>query len=447
MAVIEGGAGDDNLVGTSSNDVIRGGLGVDNVDAGGGNDDVWSIDADGVLDGGSGIDMVRILRSGSATGFTIDMSSADMFNGTGVTLADGTVLKNFERLWAVGGAGDDVFIGSDGDDYLEGGAGNDILSGGGGSDRIVGGVGDTISGGAGTDTIIINGAPTSIDGGSGYDQVWIDGNVTLGAGSVTNVEQFRVYGGSTVSFEDHGSSALITVIDRNTTGVNILGSEFNDVIYGGNGNDTISGGNGNDRIFGGEGNDSITGWYGNDLLDGGNGNDRIFSLHSQGPDTIVGGAGTDFARIDRNSATGDLSLDITLAGPQSLGEGTTVDGIEQITIESGSGNDTFRGGALNDVFITGAGNDYVEGRGGNDVFDGGTGDDTFIGGSGLFDTAIYRANYVDADFDVSFTVATGTLTITSVFGTDTYRGVEFFRFDGNTTVSTLTPGFVDTIIV
>ncbi|KEQ01948.1 hemolysin-type calcium binding protein related domain, partial [Snodgrassella alvi SCGC AB-598-J21] len=51
----------------------------------------------------------------------------------------------------------------------------------------------------------------------------------------------------------------------------IVGSETNDIIYGGAGDDTLSGYEGDDILYGGTGDDDITGDEGNDILIGGSG--------------------------------------------------------------------------------------------------------------------------------------------------------------------------------
>lgn len=57
-------------------------------------------------------------------------------------------------------AGNNQFVGGEGNDFLDGGLGSDILAGAGGNDLISGGAGvDVISGGAGADTFLIDGNP------------------------------------------------------------------------------------------------------------------------------------------------------------------------------------------------------------------------------------------------------------------------------------------------
>ena len=87
-------------------------------------------------------------------------------------------LVSIEGVWA--GAGDDVVIGSPGAQHMYGGAGRDLLRGGGGPDRLIGGdryVGtgvllgsaDRLEGGAGPDILDGEGGRDLILGGSGRD--------------------------------------------------------------------------------------------------------------------------------------------------------------------------------------------------------------------------------------------------------------------------------------
>jgi Ca2+-binding RTX toxin-like protein len=438
MANFNGTPGADLMIGTSGNDRFNTGLGVDTVYAGDGDDVIVSVDADGILDGGTGNDQVRILRTGSSTAFNIDLST-----GNDSDIGDGTQLVSIERLWFEGGSANDTIIGGNMNDFLKGGGGSDFLSAGGGSDILVGGAGDTLLGGSGFDRFYISSAPALIDGGADNDIVTVTADLQFAAGSVTSIENFEVVDGVDADFRHLSQGTRIKVVDPSTvqsqfyegpvpapsSGSNILGTTFNDTLIGGTGDDTLSGGIGNDVVMGGDGNDFLQGWSGGDTLMGGDGDDTLASLFNQGPDTMDGGAGTDYARIDRSSASETTySFDIELAGTQDIGDGTLITSIERINFEGGSGNDTGYGSSLNDVFSGGAGDDFFDGRGGEDRFTGGEGNDTFIGGAGTRDQAFYDTDYVDNDFLVTFDGTSYTITSTA-YGTDTYQGVEFVRFN------------------
>jgi Ca2+-binding RTX toxin-like protein len=110
------GATNDNLAGTTRDDIMSGGAGNDTVSGGDGNDHIQ---------GGAGNDSL------------------------------------------LGGIGIDVLIGGAGNDSLDGGAGGNVLVGGAGDDRLVVGTGDRADGGAGNDLFILvdNTGFTAIQGG------------------------------------------------------------------------------------------------------------------------------------------------------------------------------------------------------------------------------------------------------------------------------------------
>jgi hypothetical protein len=145
---VEGGAG---------NDVLIGGLGSDHLSGGAGND---------VILGGPGevtrgaVDSVLLLDVASVTG-TIPLSGAGVPQGDAATVQ---ALIDADLVLLEGGADPQAVLlslTSDGNDVLDGGAGNDALYGGSGNDTLLGGEGnDFLAGGAGNDVL---------DGGAGND--------------------------------------------------------------------------------------------------------------------------------------------------------------------------------------------------------------------------------------------------------------------------------------
>ena len=148
---VDGGAGDDTLVGGSGSDSLQGGDGADSIDGGGGSDTVLGGSGADTLSGGAGSDTVY----GGADADSID-------GGSGADLL-------------YGGAGADTITGGNGADTLHGDAGDDILYLG-NSDLAFGGDGD--------DTFIIDAAQnqtggTTIVGGEGDESLGDTGGDTL----------------------------------------------------------------------------------------------------------------------------------------------------------------------------------------------------------------------------------------------------------------------------
>ncbi len=132
--VLDGGAGDDTLIGSDQDDTLTGGRGNDSLDGGAGNDQLWEqADADFsltdsqltvTLASGSEVDSLSNLEGASLTG-GIGSNSLD---ASGFTLG-GVILS--------GGAGSDTLRGSAQDDRLSGGAGADRIFGNAGSDTLI----------------------------------------------------------------------------------------------------------------------------------------------------------------------------------------------------------------------------------------------------------------------------------------------------------------------
>lgn len=162
---VEGGAGDDLIVGSSSTtnslghyieaDVYMGGGGSDTIQGGEGNDHIYgnelttvagSIDGADSLSGGAGMDYLQ----GNAGNDSIDGGAGN------------------DRVY--GGADNDSLLGGDGNDYVQGNRGNDIVSGGNGNDVVHGGADDDmVRGDAGNDQLFGDAGNDSLLGGAGID--------------------------------------------------------------------------------------------------------------------------------------------------------------------------------------------------------------------------------------------------------------------------------------
>ena len=188
-----------------------------------------------------------------------------------------------------GGAGNDIWMAVEEDDYLDGGSGDDYLFGGDGNDGLNGGDGnDRLDGGDGNDVMVGGDGNDRLDGGSGDD------NLAGGFGD-----------------------------DR------LEGGSGDDRLYGGSGNNVLLGGEGNDRLIGGSGDDRLEGGDGNDRLEGGLGNDHLFG--GDGADEFVFGRNFGDDKIfDYNEDIDVLTFDYL-----SIISSSTVDGQTVYTNDSG----------------------------------------------------------------------------------------------------------------
>jgi uncharacterized secreted protein with C-terminal beta-propeller domain len=183
--LIEGGPGNDILLGASGKDELRGGSGDDFLKGQGGGD---------MLDGGLGID--KLYGGAGRNDFRDDVAGIVVATNNGYESERGDFADSrrpmrsielrgsasndtldFSRLFGVnvsllGGQGNDIIIGSQGDDYIVGGAGDDILLGAAGSDFMLGGKGrDQMRGHSGRDTMQGGQGSDRIDGGRGRNEL------------------------------------------------------------------------------------------------------------------------------------------------------------------------------------------------------------------------------------------------------------------------------------
>ncbi len=182
-----------------------------------------------------------------------------------------------------------------------------------------------------------------------------------------------------------------------TTGLITYGDQFANVLTGTSGADNLSGRGGNDVISGGAGNDQLWadrdgGPIGNDILLGGDGDDRLES--SGGIDQLDGGSGNDYLYFARFGATPGIHYiadqAATATGLQ-FADGTTIRGIETVTLGLGDGDDIvdMHTGLRPNVEET------IGLNGGNDILTVGGGAITATGGSGV-DTLIADFRWASA---------------------------------------------------
>jgi Ca2+-binding RTX toxin-like protein len=163
-----------------------------------------------------------------------------------------------------------------GNDAIYGEGGNDLIHGHGGNDTIHGGLGaDTLYGDGGNDSLWGGDDADHLDGGAGIDTAsYFD--------SLTGVAVDLLWG------DGHGGTAegdtLVNI-------ENLIGSHYNDFLFGNDGDnalygqggaDLLSGGLGDDNLYGGIGNDTLKGGGGVDHLDGGPGIDTVSYYEAAG---------------------------------------------------------------------------------------------------------------------------------------------------------------------
>ena len=253
FALLDGGAGNDQLFGSQGDDLLDGGAGSDLIHGGAGFDAATYAGflEDHLID-------IDVVNGGVSIANVISGDTDSVTDVEALTFADAvvrlgnTIIDSASAGTVSGTSADELFAGSDGADVITAQSGDDLLLGDGGNDQLHGEAGrDYLDGGQGDD-MMSGGADNDIlFGRDGNDQ--IDGN----AG--------------------------------------------NDRLHGGDGDDVLGGDEGNDMIFAGSGHDKAYGGAGNDVVNGGDGDDRVFG--SEGDDIITGGAGTDYVKGGTGSDT------------------------------------------------------------------------------------------------------------------------------------------------
>jgi Ca2+-binding RTX toxin-like protein len=369
---LDGGLGDDNLMGSSEADILYGDAGNDMLN---GNDGVDTI----LFGRGDGQDTVMpFYEYGGLTAFRDHVQFAG-----GITMADVAVTRdNSDLLLTIAGTSDSVrisgyfnapttaitgrilfadgsywdastierkvyaandFLGGTYDnDVLDGGLGNDNLFGMDGDDVLYGDAGnDTLLGGLGNDTFVFgrgDGQDVIMSDywQSGGDQIRFGSGITMADVNVTRqlddllltikgtTDSLRVSGYFNMPPEARIGRIVFTdgaawdqaAIDRKFI-------QFNDFLSGTEGNDALDGGLGDDMLYGGEGNDTLYGGAGNDFINGAGGTNTILFGRGDGQDMVMSsnsymgfgdriqfGAGITMADVNVTQQYNDLVLTI-----------------------------------------------------------------------------------------------------------------------------------------
>ena len=302
--VLFGGAGGDDLVGGEGNDFLDGGTGADDLAGGVGNDTYVVDDANDVIteEAGAGIDTVSTALSYSlATRANIENI---VLTGTGTVNATGNANNNS----LIGNAGVNELVGAAGNDTLDGGAGADRLDGGANDDTyVLDNAGDAIADSDGVDTVVSflanytlatglenmqaggtgvvnltgnavanvltgNSGANILNGGAGVDTMTGGlGNDTYLVDSAFEIVTEATGGGIdtvriSTSYSLAATAEVEFLISDTNANVRLGGSEFDNVIVGGNGRDVLFGLGGNDILDGGRGRDDLRGGSGQDYF-------------------------------------------------------------------------------------------------------------------------------------------------------------------------------------
>lgn len=301
-----------------------------------------------------------------------------------------------------------------GDDLLTGSSGPDKILGFGGNDTFIADVGaDFVDGGTGTNTVSYASAPAGV-------------NVSLGDPGINT----GYAAGDTYSFIQ-----------------NLIGSAFNDALFGNDGPNALSAGAGNDLLVG---------YGGPDRFDGGAGMDTVaydgspFGLRADLliPTTNTGDAAGD-TYVSIENLEGSNAND-TLLGDNNAnvirGNHNPSFTSGQDTIFGRGGNDTLLGLDGNDSLYGGDGSDHLTGGPGADKLTGGTSADTFIfnrttdstvasaGRDGLYDFSSAEGDKIDLHAIDASSTAAGNQDFTFI-GTNAFShiaGQLHYRVDGTT---------------
>ena len=441
---VDGGTGNDTILGSNGADFLFGGEGNDFIDGQQGNDSIflgegqdvfqWDPgDGSDTVDGGSGDD--RMAFNGSNAGEVFDVA----VNGGRVRQTRNVAnivmdLDNVERIDLAALGGSDTLTVNDmsGTDLrqvnvnLAGTIGG--TAGDGAADSVV------LQATGGNDIIDIFGAGSSVTVAGLFAQV-----------SISNAEAANdtlvVNGGDasdTITATALPAGVIELVLDGGAGNDTLLGSQGADRLLGGDGNDLMIGDNGDDVALMGTG-DDVFQWNpgdGSDTLEGQDGRDTMQFFGSNASETIniaANGGRTLFLRdvanvtmdlndvekIDfralggaDNIVVGDLvGTDVTQVLIDLRGSGGGADGAaDTVTVNATQGNDTFNiTGNANGVKVFGQGSStavsfmdagldriVLNGQAGDDVINasglqangplltvnGGLGRDTMIGGAG-----------------------------------------------------------------
>lgn len=303
---------------------------------------------------------VNVLGGTTAAGTIVDPTVGDF------SADDDPVLRiTIDRA----AGGNDVLDGGLGDDIIDGGLGADTLIGGEGNDTLITDGLDVLDGGEGVDTANFSGfAENAVANTPGaFNGVIVDLDVNSAGAAGTPGQDGAVLNSPPGAVAVGGVVPAANQIQSITDVENLVGTAFNDGLFGNNEVNVISAGGGNDLVHG---------FGGGDFLAGGDGLDTI--LFSAAPTGVT---------VDLNSQVSAEAFEAIAAsgtGPTASSGGAGVDvlsGFENVT-GSATGDDVIIGDGVANTILGQGGDDNLFGGGGNDVVRGGSGEDLIAGGEG-----------------------------------------------------------------
>jgi Ca2+-binding RTX toxin-like protein len=320
---VEGGDGDDVVIGHAGSDRVIGGKGIDLVQMGAGDDRYeWRIgDGNDQVDGGAGTD--TLAATASHGNDRIDLRG-DAGGATLSTVQGGENLRlsAIERVeLAMLGGRDDVSLSG-----LEGSGIAEIA------------LSLSPDGAAGTPDRVITGASSA------------DDSITLAAQPGGLMLQGMPWRASIVGLDAQDLVSVAALDGNDSIDAHLAGTAAQLRLDGGAGNDTITGSDGKDHLIGGLGDDVVRGGGGDDLVQLGDGDDRALWRSGDGSDRVNGGSGTDRLMITQDGTPAPLTFAAdagkAVVQQQEIGVWLEAEQLEIAEIAAGAGNNRITVGDL-----------------------------------------------------------------------------------------------------
>lgn len=324
--------GDDLVVGSVFDDVIRGGAGNDVLVGYEGDDTLMADGGNDILVGGEGNDTYVITPDAGSVTLLVGLNPGESATQAG---ADRIVFSGMKSqyTWVTSRVDNSLVIAAQ---LTESGTSSSV--------RLEG----------------------YFDSGVGA-AVWSAATVGFEDGSVLSIHELLFSFTPATEGDDiiygHAGAEVIDALGGND---NVFALDGNDVVDAGDGDDIVDGGSGDDVLRGGLGQDNLGGGAGEDVLHGGDHDDLLAG--GEGSDILWGDAGNDILIGGSGSDTlhGGAGVD-RLQG----GEGAD-------RLEGGDGDDLLFGDEGDDELLGGSGQDVLNGGLGSDIMNGGEGDDIYV---------------------------------------------------------------------